>query len=325
VRGVQYINDAGTIPLRYHDPMELRHLRYFVAVAEELHFGRAATRLHLAQPPLSRQIRALEDEVGVALLARTNRRVALTEAGRVFLEGARRTLAQADAAVGDARRAARGEIGRLALGFVGTATYDVLPRLLRAFRVASPDVVLELRSLTTGEQVAAFRERRLDIGLLRPPVDDPTLALRTIVREPLLAVLPDTHPLAGYARVPLGALADEPFILYRRASGPATHDRIVGACLRAGFSPAIVQETDEMQTMAGLVAGGLGVALMIAPVGAPHSAGVVYRPLEGAAPTWEMALAWRRDNETAVVRAFLAVSGDVVDQLQEGQDRTVEA
>lgn len=325
MRGVQYINGVVTIPLRYHEPMELRHLRYFVAVAEELHFGRAATRLHLAQPPLSRQIRALEDEVGVALLARTNRRVTLTEAGQVFLEGARRTLAQADAAVSDARRAERGEIGRLALGFVGTATYDVLPRLLRAFRIACPDVELELQSLTTGEQVAAFRERRLDVGLLRPPVDDPSLALRTVVREPLLAVLPEGHPLAGRERVPLAALADEPFILYRRASGPATHDRIVGACLQAGFSPTIVQETDEMQTMAGLVAGGLGVGLMIAPVGTPRSTGVVYKPLEGSTPTWEMALAWRHDDETAVVRAFLAVSEEVVCQLQGRQDRTTEA
>ncbi len=295
--------------------MELRHLRYFVAVAEELHFGRAAARLHLAQPPLSRQIRALEDEVGTSLLARTNRRVQLTEAGQIFLEGARRTLAQADAALGDARRAARGEIGPLSLGFVGSATYAVLPRLLRAFRAAYPDVELHLQSLTSREQVASLRERRIDVGLLRPPVDDPSLALRMIVREPLLAVLPEAHPLAGRERVPLAALACEPFILYRRASGPATYDRIVGVCLQAGFSPTIVQETDEMQTMAGLVAGGLGVALMIAPVGAPRNAGVAYKPLEDATPTWEMSLAWRQDNKTAVVRGFLPICEDVAEQL----------
>jgi DNA-binding transcriptional LysR family regulator len=293
--------------LGYHVYMELRHLRYFVVIADELHFGRAAARLHITQPSLSIQIRDLERAVGVTLLQRTNRRVELTEAGRAFLEGARLALAQVETAVQDARRAHRGEIGQLTLGFVGSAAYDVLPRLLRAFRAAYPDVALRLGSMTTKEQLAALAERRIDLGLLRLPVKDATLAWRTVAREPLMVVLPITHPLATQARVPLRALAGEPFILYPRADSPAIRDTIIALCHQAGFSPNIVQETGEMQTIVGLVAGGIGIALVIAPEGYRGTGDVVFKALaEDNIPTWEMALAWRLDSEASpVIRACL--------------------
>jgi DNA-binding transcriptional LysR family regulator len=294
--------------------MELRHLRYFIVVAEELHFGRAAHRLYISQPSLSIQIRDLERAVGVPLLVRTNRRVQLTEAGRVFLEGARRTLDQVDQAVKDAHRAHRGEIGLLTFGFVGSAAYEVLPSLLRAFRAANPDVELRLQSMTTKEQMAALAERRLDVGLLRLPVEEATLAWRVVTKEPLVSVLPATHPLAGQDRVPLGALADEPFILYPRADNPAIRDTIITLCHQAGFSPTIVQESGEMQTIVGLVAGGIGIALVIAPAGYHGTGEVAFKPLlEEQTPTWELALAWQHESEMLpVVRALLSVSEQVI-------------
>lgn len=288
--------------------MELRHLRYFIAVAEELHFGRAAARLHITQPSLSIQIRDLERAVGVPLLARTGRRVQLTEAGRVFLDGARLVLAQVETAIQDARRAYRGEIGHLALGFVGSAAYRVLPHLLRTFRAARPDVTLRLSSMTTKEQLAALSERQIDLGLLRLPVENAGLAWYVVAREPLMAVLPARHPLATQAQIPLEALASEPFILYPRADSPAIRDSIIALCHKAGFSPNIVQETGEMQTIVGLVAGGVGNALVIAPEGYRGTGDVVFKTLAGDdIPAWDMALTWRFDNEESpVIRSFLA-------------------
>ncbi|MGE5333146.1 MAG: LysR substrate-binding domain-containing protein [Nitrososphaerota archaeon] len=288
--------------------MELRHLRYFIAVAEELHFGRAAARLHITQPSLSIQIRDLERAVGVPLFARAGRRVQLTDAGRSFLDGARLAIAQVETAIQDARRAHRGEIGQLTLGFVGSAAYRVLPHLLRAFTNTHPDVTLRLSAMTTKEQLAALSERRIDLGLLRLPVDDAGLAWYVVAREPLMAVLPVHHPLATQAQIPLGALAREPFILYPRADSPAIRDTIIALCHRAGFSPSIVQETGEMQTIVGLVAGGIGNALVIAPEGYRGAGDVVFKALAGDdIPAWDMALAWRSDSgESPVARAFLA-------------------
>jgi DNA-binding transcriptional LysR family regulator len=299
--------------------MELRHIRYFLVLAEELHFRRAARRLSITQPALSIQIRDLERSVGVPLLARTNRQVQLTEAGRAFLEGARLVVDQVDRAVQDAKRAGRGEIGELALGFVGSAAYVVLPELLRAFRKAYPQVTLRLASMTTKEQLAALAEHRLDLGLLRLPIDDSTLAWRRVTTEPLVAVLPSTHPQANEARIPLGTLANEHFILYPRADSPAIRDAIVSLCRGSGFSPTIAQESGEMQTILGLVAGGIGVALVIAPEGYRSVGDVVIKPLveDQAAPRWDMALAWRRDREQRpVVQAFLSASEKLITQWQ---------
>ncbi len=304
------------IHVRYHCDMELRHLRYFIAVAEELHFGRAATRLGIAQPPLSMQIRDLEREIGVRLLSRTHRRVELTDAGRVFLDGARRALTLVDATVTDAQRTQRGELGQLRLGFVSSATYATLPQLLRVFRERYPDVRTQLEAATTSEQVAAIRSGSLDIGLLRLPRGeslDPTLDWRVIAEEPLMALLPAEHPAVA-PRVSLAALAHEPFILYPRADNPQIYDSIINVCREAGLSPYVAQESGSMQVMTALVASGMGVALVIAPPGIRDTPDAVFRPLAGVdVPVWSLALAWRRASDlTPTVHAFLATASETL-------------
>ncbi|CAA9463972.1 MAG: Transcriptional regulator, LysR family [uncultured Rubrobacteraceae bacterium] len=300
--------------------MELRHLRYFVAVAEDLHFRGAAERLRIAQPALSQQIRKLEDDLGVKLFDRSGRRVRLTPAGSAFLEGARATLGQAEGARRAAVRADRGEVGRLSLGFTGSAAHEVLPRLVRAFREDRPDVELELRSLYTPQQVRALEEGRIDAGLLRsPPVHD-LLEVLPVSREALLAVLPEDHPLASEERVPLAALADEGFVLPPRRLSPAIHDRVIGLCRQAGFSPRVVQESAEsesdsaaLQSIAGMVASGLGVSLTVNIPESLNNPGAVCRPVYGPEAGWDLVLAWRRDEGSPVVRAFVEVAERMVD------------
>ena len=223
--------------------MELRHLKYFVAVAEELHFSRAAERVGIAQPPFSQQIKGLEEEVGAPLLLRTKRRVELTAAGRAFLTEARKVLAQAGHALDMARRAARGEVGQLVVGFVSSAVYGKFASVFGLMRARHPDVALVLQDLTSEEQVEAMKAHRLDVGLVRPPVlMAEAFTLRVIGREPLVAALPETHPLAKRKRLELAALAGEPFLLVPRHLGPGFYDQIIGLCARAGFTPKLVQE-----------------------------------------------------------------------------------
>lgn len=293
--------------------MELRHLRYFVAVAEELHFGRAAKRLHLAQPSLSQQIRQLEEHLGVELLLRSNkRRVRLTEAGAVLLGEARSTLARVERAAESARRAGRGEVGRLAVGFVPSATDDVLPDILRTFRERFPVVGLVLHELTTPEQAEALRDERIQVGFCRPPVGDGSLACEIVLREPLVAALPEGHRLCAGSEVPLRSLAGEPFVLFPRESAPAFHDRIVGVCRRAGFEPEVAQEAIQMHTIASMVAVGMGVALVPASLQNLRRKGVVYKPLRGGAPAAEIAAIWRPEDPSPVLQRFLGVVGEVV-------------
>jgi DNA-binding transcriptional LysR family regulator len=287
--------------------MELRHLRYFLAVAEELHFGRAAARLHIAQPPLSQQIRRLEQELGVALFDRDRRRVELTPAGRAFLAETRQVLAQAERAVRTAQRAGRGEIGRLAIGFVPSADLDVLPGALRVWGARFPEVEVELHAMLPDEQVQALRDRRLDVGLVRLPVDAGELAVESIQREPLVAVLPAGHLLAARGRVALAGLRGDPMILFPRRIAPGYHDLFVDACRRAGFVPRIARETESIQTNLGLVAAGLGVTLMPASIRSLRRTGVVYRPLAPPVPHVEMAVAYGREHRAAALPAFLQV------------------
>lgn len=285
--------------------MELRQLRYFVAVAEELHFTRAAARLGIAQPPLSQQIRGLEREIGVQLFHRTKRRVELTEAGRVLLQGARRVLAEAERAEEDASRAARGEVGHLAIGFVGTAAVDVLPRVIRDYRNRFPDVRLTLHQLPTEQQVTRLRSGEIQVGFVRLPVADASLSVDTVLREAVLAVVPEDHRLAELGEIELRELADERFILFPRSFGPGLHDRIVRLCNAAGFSPRIDQEAVEMHTIAGLVAAGLGVSLVPESTRKLRQEGVRYLDLGGTKPIWELAVARRRSDESALVGHFV--------------------
>lgn len=285
--------------------MELRHLRYFVAVAEELHFHRAAERLHISQPPLSQQIRALEGELGVLLLERNRRSVSLTAAGAVFLNEAREILASVDRASEAARSVARGEAGRVAIGFVGSAMHGTLPGMLRAYRRAFPRVQLVLTELPTAAQLEALLAGRIDVGVVRPPVREPALALETIHTEPFVVALPEDHPLASHEEVALAELVEEPFVLLARREAPGLHESLGQAMADAGGVPHVVQEAREMQTVVGLVAAGLGVSLVPASVGADEHRGVAYRPVAGSAPTVALALAWRPDDKSPVLAAFL--------------------
>jgi DNA-binding transcriptional LysR family regulator len=294
--------------------MELRHLYYFVAVAEELHFGRAAQRLRIAQPPLSQQIQKLEEELGVQLFRRTKRRVELTEAGQVFLQEARQALAQVEQAVTAARRAGRGEIGRLAVGFVGSASYEILPRMIRRFHECFPDVELVLREATTSQQIRALHEGRIHVGLLRPPVSGDALVIESFLVEPLIAALPETHALAGQPAVSLQELAHERYITFPRHLGPGLYDQIISICQQAGFSPEITQEAVQMQTILGLVATGIGVALIPASARNLRSAGVAYSELQGVQSGVEMALAWRKDDASPSLQAFLKVVRSSVEE-----------
>jgi DNA-binding transcriptional LysR family regulator len=286
--------------------MELRHIRYFIAVAEECHFGRAAERLHIAQPPLSQQIKQLEAELGVQLLHRSTRRVELTQAGERYLERARAIVAAVDDAGREATRVAAGEVGRVSLGFVGSTTYELMPSLARVLRKDFPLVELDLHGeMLTPDQVAALHTGALDLAFLRPPVRDPDLRLKVLRREPLVAVLPESHPLAGLDAVPLEGLRAEPFITYPSQHRSVTYDAVFDACLAAGFEPDVRQEVAETSTLVSFVAAGLGVALVPDSVQHLRITGAVYRPLEGEPATIELAVAKRaRDDSPHIARVL---------------------
>lgn len=285
--------------------MELRHLRYFVAVAEELHFGRAAERLGLAQPPLSQQIKALERETGVTLFYRTKRRVELTAAGEIFLDESRKILARADHAVLAARRAARGEIGKLVVGFVSSAVYGKVTSIFRIMQVEYPDVSLLLQDLSSVEQVEAMKAFWLDVGLVRHPVETgDSLITRVIWREPLVVVLPKNHRLARRKRIATKELAEESFLL---VDAPGFHDQLVRICALAGFSPRIVQQARSTPTIVNLVAGDMGISIVPASLRNLHRQGVTYRSIEPPVPTIELAVMWRKNDRSPALNSFLQI------------------
>jgi DNA-binding transcriptional LysR family regulator len=294
------------------DAIELRHLRYFVAVAEELHFGRAARRLGIAQPPLSQQIQRLEARLGVVLLRRSRRQVELTEAGRTLLDGARDLIHRAQLLVETVVAGEAGVSGTVRMGYVGSAVHEVLPTLIRAFRERYPQAVVALQEYATTEQLAAIREGTLDAGLVRLPVDAADVATVRLVEEPLVIVLPDFHPLAGRRRLPLAALANEPFVLWGRALNPLFHDEVIEACGAAGFRPRIVQEAGEMPTIVSLVAAGLGVSLVPESMERVRTEGVSYIPVQGRAVRIALALAWRREHPPALVRNLVEVARETL-------------
>jgi DNA-binding transcriptional LysR family regulator len=294
--------------------MELRHLRYFLAVAEELHFGRAAQRLHIAQQPLSRQIRDLETELQVQLFHRTKRTVRLTEVGRVFLIETRKILQQVEQAIWTAQQTSQGEVGQFAVGFTGPALNSVLPKIVRLFKERYPQVKLVLERLQTPEQVEALISGQIQIGLLHPPIEDNTLILETIYREGLVVVLPDIHRLAQDVSCPVSIreLADEPFIFYPRHVGPVLYDRIINLCQEAGFSPKIVQEVAPQQIILGLVSADIGVSLLHASAQVVAPAGVVIRELLEPTPVLELAIAWHPETTHPVLSTFLGIVREVV-------------
>lgn len=283
--------------------MELRHLRYFIAVGEELHFGRAAARLHVAQPAVSRQIRALEEEIGLSLFERDRRRVALTAAGAAFLDEARSLLGHVERAVVTAHRAARGELGALRIGYVPAVVHTGLPEIVRAFRKRFSGVDLRLQEMNPAMQVEALLGDQIDVGFVRGPVDEPAVASKTVLKEPLVAVLPSGHRLGRHKRLGLAMLAREPFVFQARSRGPGSHDHILAICRRAGFSPQIVQEgsyTDQLS----LVASEAGVAIVPASLRAIRRSGVLFRPLRER-PMTQLDMVWREEAASPVLREFL--------------------
>jgi DNA-binding transcriptional LysR family regulator len=281
-----------------------------LAVAERLHFGRAAQALHISQPPLSRAIRGLEERLGVTLFARTRRRVELTPEGARLLEETRRTLGQLERTALELRGMAAGEQGRLRLGFVSLADYGVLPNLLKTFKAAKPGVSLALREMLSPEQAAALAAGELDFGLLLPPIAQSVageLEHLVVQREKFVAALPARHAVARRpGRVAVRDLAGEPFVMVPREIAPGLYDIVAGLAARAGFSLQVAQEAIQMQTVVSLVSSGLGVAIVPASIANLGRRGVVYRELADAHPRLDLWLAWRRGELGATARDFLA-------------------
>jgi len=285
--------------------MEMRQLRYFLAIAEELHFTRAAALLHVAQPALSHQIRQLEEEIGAKLFERTNRRVRLTAAGNVFRDRVRVSLDQAARAALEAGKVGRGEAGTISVGVGSSAVWTVLPRLLRRFQRMAPAASIDIREMEPSEQLEGLRHETLDFGLLRAPVNDPELDSIVISSEKLIVALPERHKAASHRQVDLRSLVNETLVAPRRQSMPASHEIALKACEEAGFRPAKIITTRFLQTALCLVAGRLGFALVPELFG--HTLrvrGVVYRPLLGQTSMSELTAAWRKDNNLPLARRF---------------------
>lgn len=291
----------------------LRHLRYFVTVAEERHFGRAAERLHMAQPPLSQQIRRLEADLGVELFTRTTRRVDLTAAGAAYLEKARGILAAVDAAADEARRVAAGAVGHVAIGCVGSATYSLLPALSRRLADELPGVEFSFRGeMLVADQVDALRAGTIDLALLRPPVSDGTLTATTLREERLMVAVPSGHRLAARKRLRVTDLADEDLIVHSAGRRSAMYDVVRRLFADARTTPRIRHEVGETSTLVTLVAGGLGVAVVPEPVRALALAGVEHVPLAHPGARVELAVAHRAGRTEPHLLRTLAVLGELV-------------
>ena len=298
----------GAIP-----EVDLRQLRSFMVVARFLHVGKAAAYLGIAQPPLSQQIRRLEDRVGYRLFERKGRGIALTPVGKALLNTATRALTQVSEGLDEARRIGRGEAGHLRVGFAGSVALTVLPPVIRAFRDKYPAVSIDLVEKTTTPQIEALRSGTLDVGFLREaPPRDSDLAHITIHRESLIALLPHGHALARRSSIAAGELAQEPFITFHAETGPAFYERIISVCHDAGFVPQLAQVAGEWLTIAGLVAAGSGVSIAPECVSHMQLPGLAFVRLETTVMV-EIALAWRKDEMTSTISNFselaVAVAG----------------
>lgn len=277
---------------------DLHSVRCFVAVAEELHFGRAATRLFMTQPPLSRQIQLLESALGVSLLIRTSRSVRLSAAGRLFLDDARRLLGFAEQAAVTARRAAAGEQGRVILGFTAVSGYEKVPSLIAAAARHLPDIEIVLKEMVTARQIDALATGSLDLALMRPQALGPAFGHRALTREPLVAVLPAAHALAARSELVLQDFDDQAVIMYARGEGEYFYDLIAGLLASVGARPRYVQHIGQTHTILALVRAGVGVALVPASAQCFRFEGLVFRALrEAPAACAEIHMAWRRDRD----------------------------
>jgi len=283
----------------------MRQLRYFVAVAEELSFTRAAAHLHVSQPPVSRQIMQLEQEVGVALLERSKQYVRLTDAGRHFYDEARAILAAAQSAMLSTRRVATGQVGKLSLGLGGTAAY-VLPDVLSKFRQRFPEVELVLNPLNLAYHQAALADEKIDVGLVIMPIDNVELDTQLLIRLRLVVALPVGHALSARRTLSLKELAEQPFVMVPWSQGQGFGRLVMKICRRAGFLPQIVQEAEPMESVVGMVAAGAGIAIVPQSMQQLHLRKVVYRPIRENYAFADLAVAWRKTNASPIVKALLS-------------------
>jgi len=305
--------------------MELRHLRYFVVVAEELNFTRAAKRLGISQPPLSLQIQQLEKEIGALLLRRKTRGVELTNAGKLMLEEARVILKQVDLTKAAMRRRTRGETGRINIG-AGGATYfhPIIPAIIREYRKRYPEIVLSPESSNSPLLVAQLRAKAIDVAFIWLPIDDSAdLALESLVDEEMVAVLPPGHALNDSVSASLAALSKEPFILPPREINPGVYDSIISACQRAGFTPRLGPQVPQVVSTVAMVAAGLGLSIVPHCISRIHADGVTYLPIAGDAPRLGISLAYRRDDDSPAVQNFVAVARGAKRKAVKGENNEV--
>lgn len=292
--------------------IENRLITSFVHVAEELHFRKAAERLHIAQPALSRQIAQLEAQLGVRLLERTKRKVALTPAGRLFLEHAYRIHSDLQKAVTDVRKVNAGEAGKLVVGFIHSSAFSLTPRILRGFRERYPDVQLELAEMTMAQQLVALQEKSIDIGILRPPISDARLATHVLRDERFVLAVPDTHPLAARSEVALADIMDQSFVLFSRSQSPLFHSRIIAMCEKAGFVPRVVQHATQIHTVMGLVSANMGLSIVPEAAIELNHQNVRFLEILDRPPLVQVVLAWRRADPSPIVKAFADLTIDRV-------------
>jgi DNA-binding transcriptional LysR family regulator len=288
--------------------MELRHLRYFVAVAEELHFGRAADRLHISQPPLSRQIQELEEEIGFPLFVRAHHKVALTGAGKLYLTEVRRVLQRLETAKQEAAEVADGRAGHLRIGLGGPVPEGYLSRVLAAFQQSAPRVGIDVLQTPGPGVLTALREKAIDIAFLVPPIDTGGLVVKKLWHEPLVIALPERHRLATAPVTDLAQLAKENFVMCRRTAESPCRELIEAVCREAGFAPRVMQAVDHKQTALDLVAAGLGVSIVPSSFAATRSSGIRYRQIPKRIPYVDVAAAWRDDTSPDAIVPFIEIA-----------------
>jgi DNA-binding transcriptional LysR family regulator len=298
--------------------MELRHLRYFIAVADELNFSRAAERLGITQPQLSQHIKALESELGVQLCDRKQRPLQLTAAGQAFLEDAKSTLSTLEQVVRKTQRIHQGEIGSLIVGFTSSMANDILPDILRTFRQDCPNISLILREASSGSQIQDLRDRQTDLAFVyqTPAMTEiQSLEMALLSQQTLVAVLPQSHPLTTQSTIAMMDLEHEEFIMPLRPIVSGLSEQIYALCDQAGFVPKVAQEAIFMMTILGLVASEMGISILPSSVQNLQREGVTYRPIQEESISNPLAIAWRQENSSPILQQFIAVAKNVSSQL----------
>ena len=298
--------------------IELRHLETFLVVVEEMNFGRAAERLRIAQPPLSRQIQRLEESLGVKLFDRTKPQIQLTEAGQAFVPEARRILMQVERGVQTAQRASGGQVGQLLIGFEGSCSSDIVSLSIQSYQQQFPDVNVMVQEMPTGDQLQALLEEQIDVGFILPRLAEESLVVETVVQEPLVLALSETHPLAVQNEVQVQQLRNERFIMGFPGDRCGLYAAVMSICHQAGFIPQVSQVTNEMQLTLGFIATGMGVALLPSSIRRFHRDGVVYRPVQPCGAAIVLAIAWLQGNSNPTLPNFLQVVRDTASSGDNG-------